>query len=83
MCRQPILNIPFSFDSFDVRFSLGSCLSETSASQNYNMSINNKVSSYLPGQIYDADDQCYMAVGTRACSKVDTTVALQYKYKTN
>jgi len=26
--------------------------------------------SYLPGQVYDADDQCYIAFGSKACSEV-------------
>ncbi|XP_067935719.1 A disintegrin and metalloproteinase with thrombospondin motifs 13-like [Watersipora subatra] len=30
--------------------------------------ITNSTSNYLPGQVFDADDQCYIAYGTSACN---------------
>ncbi|XP_067943439.1 uncharacterized protein [Watersipora subatra] len=43
------------------------CLGEMTAMPNYSNDIAESIAQYLPGQIYDADDQCYMIVGTEAC----------------
>ena len=49
------------------------CLGNSTANPNYPQNITENVEDYLPGQIYDADDQCYMAFGTSACDDVSLT----------
>ena len=46
------------------------CLSTETENPNYPQNITENVEDYLPGQIYDADDQCYMAFETSACDDV-------------
>ena len=40
------------------------------ADQNYPNEIDENVAANLPGQIYDAHDQCYIHYGTSACDDV-------------
>ncbi|XP_067936778.1 uncharacterized protein [Watersipora subatra] len=47
----------------------GSCLSNTSAIPNYNTSIDDNVEMYFAGQVFSADDQCYIHTGTWACNE--------------
>ncbi|KAF6034399.1 hypothetical protein EB796_007291 [Bugula neritina] len=48
----------------------GSCLKESTKDVTDIAEIAELAESYLPGQVYDADDQCYIAFGSKACSDV-------------
>lgn len=46
------------------------CLNTEVADTNYPSYVTDSIEQYLPGQVYDADDQCYIAFGTQACHPV-------------
>ena len=48
------------------------CLFENTATLdvNYQSILDDFVTNQLPGQLYSADDQCYIGFGTKACNEV-------------
>lgn len=46
------------------------CLKMETAQPNFNDNIERNINNLLPGQVFDADDQCYIAYGTSACHDV-------------
>ena len=51
------------------------CLTATVINTNYPADIDTMVQNFYPGQVYDADDQCYIAgLGNTACASVCTLI---------
>lgn len=49
----------------------GACLSEVNGNTNVPTLVTDSAAWYLPGQVYNADDQCYIGgVGVAACPDV-------------
>ena len=46
------------------------CLQSQTAEPNHPDTVDTKVATYLSGQVFDADDQCYHSSGTAACGDV-------------
>ena len=60
-----------------------SCLNEASADPNHDSSIDDNVAAHQPGQIFDADDQCYHTFGTSACDNVSDECSFLCTYLTS
>jgi len=50
--------------------SVGSCLMEGVPNPDHDSSIDDNVENNLPGEIFTADDQCYVAGSPAACDSV-------------
>lgn len=53
-----------------VTFSEGTCLSQTTATPSLPTDVQDNLANFLPGQMYDADAQCYIAGYIGACTAV-------------
>ena len=63
---------------------VGDCLFNNTATINYPTTIQENITSQLPGEVYSEDDRCYMFYGTGVCTKLlETVYEVGYKSLTS